>query len=156
MKPRFDKIKQTYQDTHAFPREVLYQELGWGDLVNNPAYENTCAVRISLALIKLGITLPGRLMIKAGPHKGKMIEPGQAKLSHLLARPTLLGAPEKCKMVDVHKMIGNRRGIIAFFKIPTYGNGGHIDLIAPDRGGVHVCASACYWNASEVWFWPLP
>jgi hypothetical protein len=129
MKPSFAKIKKTYQDKHAFPRDVLYQELGWDDLVNNPAYENTCAVRISLALIKLDITLPGRLMIKQGPHKGKMIEPGQAKLSHLLARPTLLGAPEKCKMADVHKVVGNRHGIIAFFKIPEYRNGGHIDLI---------------------------
>ena len=85
-----------------------------------------------------------------------MIEPGQAKLSHLLARPTVLGVPEKFKMADAVKVIGNRRGIVAFFKIPSYQNGGHIDLIEPDRGGVHVCASECYWNASEVWFWALP
>lgn len=155
MKPSFAKIKKTYQDKHACPRDVLYKELGWDDLVSNPAYENTCAVRISLAFIKLGVTMPGRIVIKKGPHKGKMIEPGQAKLSHILARPTFLGMPEKCKMADVQKVIANRHGIISFFKIPEYRNGGHIDLIAPDRGGVYACASDCYWSAAEVWLWPL-
>ncbi len=156
MRPNFATIKNAYQDKHASPRDVLYQEIGWDDLINNPAYENTCAVRVSLALIKVGMRLPGRLVIKKGPHKGKMIEPGQAKLSHLLAQPNLLGLPEKCKMDDAPKMIGNRHGIISFFKIPTYFNGGHIDLIAPNQGGVHRCASVCYWSASEVWFWALP
>jgi hypothetical protein len=51
---------------------MLFQQIGWDDLIKNPAYGNTCAIRVSLALIRSGVTIPGgRLPIKR-------IEPGQA------------------------------------------------------------------------------
>ncbi|MFP3616332.1 T6SS effector amidase Tae4 family protein, partial [Paraburkholderia sp. SIMBA_050] len=88
-----------------------------------------CAIRVSLALIKCGFTLNGRIAIKKGKYKGKLIEPGQAKLARMLAERQYLGPPEIFPRDDALRSIGNRRGVIAFWNIPDYmsGRGGHID-----------------------------
>ena len=52
--------------------------------------------------------------------------------------------------------IGQRQGLVAFFRIPGYlgGAGGHIDLLLPSAG-VQVCGTECYWDCGEVWFWEI-
>lgn len=157
MKPRFATLSKNYSSNRSISQETLYKEIGWDDLIGKSAYANTCAIRVSLALIKSGVNVRGRIAIKKGPYKGKFIEPGQASLSHMLARPTFLGAPEMLKSTDADKGIGNRRGIVSFWKIPGYlnGNGGHIDLVSPAFGGVRFCGSGCFWSSKEVWFWGL-
>jgi hypothetical protein len=148
----------------AYPRrrdvshDELFHLLGWDDLIKNPAYENTCAIRVSLALIRCGIHIPeGRIPIRAeGIHKGKLIEPGQAKLSAILSRQSMLGNPEKYGNEDMERRIGNRTGIVSFFQlIPGIYMHGHIDVVSPMYGGVHACGTECYWTSKEVWFWPL-
>src|SRR5438067_5385461 len=54
----------------AYPRkrdidhDALFHLLGWDDLIKNPDYANTCAVRVSLALIRSGVHIPdGRIPI---------------------------------------------------------------------------------------------
>ena len=97
MKPTFSSLKRNhYSSDRMNPNflsgEDVYKEIGYSidDLIKqNPGYENTCAVRMSLALIKSGIHFAGRLRIKVGPHKGKMIEPGAKLLADQLARPQL-------------------------------------------------------------------
>lgn len=157
MKPTFATLANNYSSNRSVSHKTLYQEIGWDDLIGNTAYANTGAIRVSLALIKSGIKVRGRIAIKNGPHKGKLIEPGQAKLSALLAETQLLSAPEKFKTVDADKGIGHRRGIVSFWRIPGYLNdrGGHIDLVSPALGGIQICGSSCYWNSQEVWFWEL-
>ena len=95
--------------------------------------------------------------IRKGPHKGKLIEPGQAGLSKMLATPSLFGEPEKFDINTVHTGIGQRSGVISFFRIPAYlnGRGGHIDIVSPGAGGYMVCGSGCYFNSSQYWFWEL-
>ncbi|WP_221625276.1 type VI secretion system amidase effector protein Tae4 [Burkholderia sp. Bp9090] len=66
MKPHFSLLNSHYPDNRTVSREALYEELGWQDLVANPAYANTCAIRISLALVKSGMTLRGGLVIQKG------------------------------------------------------------------------------------------
>lgn len=157
MKPTFATLSNNYSSNRTVSLEALYKEIGWDDLIENSAYANTCAIRVNLALIKSGINVRGRMAIKKGPHKGKLIEPGQAKLSAVLAEIPLFGVPEKFKSADAEKGIGHRRGIVSFWRIPGYLNdrGGHIDLVSPTLGGIQICGSSCFWNSQEVWFWEL-
>lgn len=157
MKPTFSTLATHYPSNRTISQEALYKEIGWDDLIGKSAYANTCAIRVSVALIKSGVNVRGRLAIKRGPHKGKLVEPGQAKLAHMLAGNAFLGTPEKFKTVDADKEIGQRRGIVSFWKIPGYlnDNGGHVDLVSPALGGIRVCGSNCYWSSKEIWFWEL-
>lgn len=94
MKPTFMAVQSHYQSRKTVIREQLFAEIGWEDLIPKPEYNNTCAIRVSLALIKCGFTLNGRIAIKKGKYKGKLIEPGQAKLARMLAERQYLGPPE--------------------------------------------------------------
>ena len=156
MKPAFTSLRNNFSSARAVKRAELFAELGWNDLTNNPSYENTCAIRMSLALLKCGVTIPGRLRIKAGKHKGKLIEPGQAKLAGILARRSVLGEPEKFAMDRTEEGIGDRQGIVSFFNLNPLVQTpqGHIDIVY-SASGVRTCGTSCFWLAKEVWFWPL-
>ena len=66
-------------------REPLFAELGWSDIADNPSYKDTCAIRMSIALLRSGVTLPGAPMrVNAGKLKGKRVEQRQHKLSDML------------------------------------------------------------------------
>jgi hypothetical protein len=152
MKPSYQVLHQLYprKDT----REALFADIGWSDLTSNPAYWDTCAIRMSTGLLRAGITLPGaRMQAKAGTIKGQWIEPGQAKLSDILKR--LWGAPEIYKSEQAARGgIAQRQGVVSFFKIEGT-NGGHIDLIAMGEHGFLDCARSCFFSSVTIWFWPL-
>lgn len=136
--------------------EDVYKEIGYNlnDLIRqNPAYENSCAVRMSLALIKAGVSFIGRLKIKSGPHKGKMVEPGAKLLADQLARPILFGKPEVVNASNAMVKLNGKKGVVLFWKITGYG-GGHIDLIETSNMAM-VCNSGCYFSSKEIWFWSL-
>ncbi|MBB5609454.1 MULTISPECIES: T6SS effector amidase Tae4 family protein [unclassified Janthinobacterium] len=156
MKPAFIKLRENYASVDAVDQAVLFGEIGWEDLIDKDNFNNTCAIRISLALIKSGVKLRGRMAIRKGPFKGKLIEPGQARLAHMLASPALFGKPERYTREAAVAGVGSRKGVAAFWRIPGYlgGAGGHIDIVLPSVG-VTVCGSACYWTSAEVWFWEL-
>lgn len=139
--------------------EDFYSELGINLdslLAQSPGYANTCAARVSLALIKSGASFTGRLSIKSGPHTGKKLETGAKLLADQLMRSDLLGRPEVHKPDAFLGKIRGRKGIVYFSKIDGYGggSGSHIDLIDHSTASA-VCASACYYNSKEIWFWPL-
>jgi hypothetical protein len=158
----FHQIWTNYLSNKTVSMPQLYAQLGWDDLVKNPAYANTCAVRVHLACMAAGLRIPGRIKIKKGPQKGQLIEPGQQKLSVLLGGTNLLGEPKKYQVADLIKdssPIWDKTGIISFMSIPGYlnGNGGHIDVFKSgmNADGNYLCGSDCYWNAKEVWFWAI-
>lgn len=161
MKPAFlNLMNQHYSSNEFSPSFVnamdLYREIGYQQetlLTQNPGYVNTCAVRMSLALIKAGVYFMGRLRIKQGPHKGKMIEPGAKLLADQLVNPTVFGRPDIFTPTDATRRLSGKKGIIFFWKIVGYG-GGHIDLIDASST-TQVCHSACYFQSKEIWFWPL-
>ena len=128
MKPAFIKLRENYSSVAAVDQAALFGEIGWEDLIGKDSFANTCAIRVSLALIKAGVQLKGRMAIRKGPFKGALIEPGQAKLAHMLASPSMFGAPEKFNRDAAIAGIGQRQGLVAFFRIPGYlgGAGGHI------------------------------
>ncbi|PHV14654.1 hypothetical protein GQ37_000175 [Janthinobacterium sp. BJB1] len=156
MKPAFITLREHYPSVAAVDQAALFGEIGWDDLIGKDSFANTCAIRVSLALIKAGIRLQGRMAIRRGPFKGALIEPGQARLAHMLASPSMFGAPEKFARDAANAGIGQRQGVVAFFRIPGYlgGAGGHIDILLPSIG-VKVCGTECYWDCGEVWFWPV-
>lgn len=144
----------------------LYAEMGIDFdalLKESAAYENTCAARMSLALLKSGASFTGRLPVKSGPHKGKKIETGAKLLADQLNKVIGKVVPYSEKLdeikpfyVDRAKAVGaltGKKGIIYFDKIDSYG-GGHIDLIEP-ADNISVCNSGCYFACAQVWFWPL-
>jgi len=162
MKPSFDTLKPHHYSSDpssAAYRSAadVYAEMGYdfNDLVKqNPGYQNTCATRMSLALIKSGVSFSGRLRIKLGSHKNKHIEPGAKLLADQLLLPHVFGKPEF--FMDPTKAInsiGARRGVAFFWKITGY-DGGHMDLIETSTKA-QICHSHCYFNCKEVWFWPL-
>ncbi|ATQ74755.1 hypothetical protein CR152_09645 [Massilia violaceinigra] len=159
MKPSFFTVRDNYPTRASVDRAALYKAIGWDALVGVTAYQNTCATRVSLALVRSGMRIPGRLAILKGEHKGSLIEPGHARLSILLQRRNLLGLPEVHRGGQARQAIGRRSGIVSFWHIQD-GSGpeeGHIDIVFPDPHTVDgpACGSQCYWQAGEVWFWPL-
>jgi hypothetical protein len=157
MKPMFSVLEGNYPQKKKVTREELFNEIGWSDLIDNFNYANTCAIRVSLALIKSHFYLPGRMKINLGPFKGRKIEPGHGKLSHLLASKSMLGKPEKFAMDVAERGIASRSGIVSFWNLhPSMGDTqGHIDIVSTVAGGIKTCGTDCYWHSKEVWFWPL-
>lgn len=86
MRPKFSALERNYPKHDSIDTAQWFQEVGWDELINNSAYANTCAIRMSLALIKVSVPIHGRIAIKKGPFKGQRIEPGQASLSKMLFR----------------------------------------------------------------------
>lgn len=133
----------------------LYAQIGWDAYITDPNYQNTCAVRLSLALTGAGYPLGyGSHRALAGPHKGKRLQVNMQRLADMLARPAWLGKPETLEAPNPASGIKGRQGIIAFHGIPGYTGGGHIDLIENSPESLR-CASTCYFGSREVWFWPL-
>lgn len=153
MKPSFAILYKNFPRRADYLRGPLYDSLGWPDLKTNPSFRDTCAIRLSIALAATGVAIPGRLTIKDGPLNGKPVEPGQRNLSNILKQ--LWGQPEVFKSEgEARSGIGNRRGVISFFRIDGSAQG-HIDLVEPSENGFHSCATACFFQSAEIWFWPL-
>lgn len=161
MKPTYAKLKQHHYSSNELApgfvdADSLFKEIGYDyeELIQqNPAYVNTCAVRMSLALIKSGVDLIGRMKIKDGAHKGKTLEPGAKLLADQLALPDVFGRPNVLAPRDAMAKLSGKKGVVLFWKIAGY-DGGHIDLIEIPTT-VQVCNSACYFSSKEIWFWPL-
>ena len=155
-------VRKHFVDPDNVGREELYKWIGYPENITNPNFENTCAIRLSLALLGAGFPNPGTYPIKAGKYQGRMIETQVRRLSKFLSRQ--LGEPEKFKSGPAaEKGVGTRRGIVAFFHL--YGADSvqnHIAIVATAEGQYTRCGlehqerpTGCYWGATEVWFWPL-
>jgi hypothetical protein len=159
----FANLRMHFSDTDSVGRDALYHWIGYSENINDPNFYNTCAIRMSLALLGAGYPNPGQWPVKAGKYKGRAIETQQRRLSTWLTRH--VAQPEKFKGgQEAERAIGDRRGIVSFFGI--YGDAqpqGHIAIVAKDRWGRYLrcgneidgTATGCYWSSREVWFWLL-
>jgi hypothetical protein len=162
MKVPFSVVRMHFPDTDSVSLDELWLWLGYPENSRDINFSNTCAVRMSLALLGAGFPSPGNYPVKAGKHKGKSIETRQRKLSNWLS--THMGVPEKYKSgAQAQGAIGSRCGIISFFQFhgPT-DRQGHISIVTKDRWQTFRCGpeherspTGCFWDAVEVWFWPL-
>lgn len=153
-RPSFAVLSRAYPRRRDYKREGLYDEMGWPDLKEHPAFKDTCAIRMSIALNGAKVDVNGWLKIKAGELVGKRVEPSQAGLSRWLKGKW--GPPEIFRTTDdARRGIGNRTGVVSF-----WGSGGtaqgHIDIVKPDEHGFHSCAMECYFQSREIWFWHVP
>lgn len=161
--PKLDLMWANYPTAD---KNTLFDQIGWSSLKDNKNYANTCAIRMSLCLIRCGLRFShtsGGESIQRGGFKGAKVEVRQDKLSDKLA--ALWGPPEKFTPASGEKIAG-RKGVVSFFGIPGYtvggGLGGHIDLIKDERfkilwlipTGSLVCAHDCHFDAQSCWFWP--
>jgi len=86
----------------------LYAEVGIDHeklIKQNPAYINTCAARVSLALLKSNVPFEGRLPVKSGKFLGRKIEAGAKLLADQLKKPSLFGMPEIHKPANFQQKI---------------------------------------------------
>jgi hypothetical protein len=161
MKPSYATLKKNHYSSDDMnpsyvSAERAYEELGYdiNQLIKqNPGYINTCALRMSLALLKSGVQFNGRLKVKAGEFVGKTFEPGAKLLADQLKRDSIFGMPKLLTRDNALKYLVDKKGVILFWKIDGY-NGGHIDLIESSNS-VQVCNSGCYFACKEIWFWQL-
>jgi hypothetical protein len=148
--------RKPHDGVRGMDTAALYESIGHPEYAQNMYMANTCAVRVSLALVAAGVPItPGHMTVKAGKYAGRRIEQGQMNLSKFLLRH--LGEPERfASGYDASVKIGQRRGIVSFFHLASAADAqGHIDLVEPATQWELKCAGACYWSAHEVWFWPL-
>lgn len=152
-RPLFFAMKAHHMGRGYLPPQV-YDAIGHPELALDPAWHDTCAVRMSVALVGAGIRIyPGRLQIKAGQFKGAWVEPGQQHLSEFLVRA--MGQPERYRSApEARNTIAWRHGIVSFFGLHG-GRQGHIDLASVPDWGDWECSLSCYWDCREVWFWDL-
>ena len=159
MKPLYQALKSGHYSSKrgnpSFKETAdVYKEIGYDSvklIAQNSQFANTCAIRMSLALLNVSVYFRGRLLIKDGRFKGRYVEPGAIRLADELRRHHSFGKPFVfLNRITAVKGIGNRHGVIFFHTIPSYG-GGHIDLYEP----IEMCNSDCFFHARETWFWPL-
>lgn len=109
---------------------------------------------MSIALLKAGVPIQGRLKIRTGKLTGQSIEPGAKLLADQLARPGLFGTPTFIrKTADAPAALKGQKGVIFFWKLAASGIG-HIDLVEA-ANSTQVCNTSCYFACQEIWFWPL-
>lgn len=163
MKPSYAVLKANHSSSYFGSPDFVeskdfYASIGYDQVKLGIQFENTCAARMSVALIKSSVKFKGRLLsIKEGKWKGQRLETGAKNLADILSQPIVFGKP--IIWHDSKKFqagLGNKRGVVFFWKIDGYngGSGSHIDLIEPGNAGV-ICHSHCYFTCKEIWFWEL-
>jgi hypothetical protein len=161
MKPAYQTLKQNHYSSNTASESYvsewdLFDELGYDyDALykENPAYANTCAVRMSLALLKSSVPFSGRLRIKTGVYKGRYFEPGAKLLADQLCNPVAFGRPSIMPAASARRSLVGKKGVVLFWRVEGYG-GGHIDLIDA-MNSTYLCNSSCFFASREIWFWPL-
>jgi hypothetical protein len=87
--PPYALLRVHFPDPFNVPPEELWRWIGHSDKILDSQWRNTCAVRMSLALLGAGIHLPaGFLKIEAGKYRGEYIEIKQEVLAAYLSKAT--------------------------------------------------------------------
>lgn len=162
----------------AYPAGTPYVDANTGK--PPPGFENQCAIRLSVALHRVGVGMDsfrGKGQIRLD---GKRTAVLAEELSDWLRRNSIsgVGSPETITGADWQKKIRRRRGIVAFRNYwmrdgQTHPTGGHIDLWNGYRltgGGVYPVlinfarfffeVSSSLWHsdlgkATEIVFWEI-
>jgi hypothetical protein len=99
VKPKYEDLKANYHSSDPASSSYMagadvYALVGLDMtklMAQNPGYINTCATRMSIALLGAGVNFVGRVLVKSGPYKDKRIEPGAKLLADQLMRKEVFG-----------------------------------------------------------------
>ncbi len=157
MSASFASLNQSYNTYNLLDTAELYRSLGWDDVVDKPEWQNTCAVRMHLALMDSAVLIAGRFPVLKGTHKGKSIEVSQNRLAERIGISGTFGKALVFSNAEFMKKEGysqvfGRTGIVSFQRMPGY-PGGHIDLL--DARSEWNCLRQCYFDAGEIRFWAV-
>ena len=134
MKPTYSQIKTAYPGDES--KAELFQLLGsnWDPLVGEDSYNNTCAIRISHAFNKLGVSVPKKYGTADGGHTEKggkhvMIKmlTGQKFLKDIYG-DTTWGMSKNAKEPFNFADLPDRTGILVYKAKFDSGANGHIDV----------------------------
>lgn len=162
-KPRFDALLAAYQtDPETVHTCAILNPTDQDDGIN------TCAARLSEALVIANGLVSDRLKIRAstkqkdvypllGPYNyklfGNLCNHGIARgardlgefLGHQWGRPR-----EFTQLTDAPVELNDKTGVLCFVKIPGYSGQGHVDV-----WNRTTCVGHGYWDSAKVWFWEL-
>ena len=110
-------------------------------------YSNTCAIRMSLALIAADPMMESGFRIYGKKALGKYLITGAQDLASFLRREW--GPSDQGWAGRTGNPTGN--GVICYMNIPTYSGQGHIGLW--ENGAAYD--NDAYWSANPIWFWRL-
>ena len=140
-------------------RKKLFEALGGGfpNLLDNPNFENTCALRLSDALNQSGMPIrsqPGLDTLIDG--QGNRLATRAQELANVLSsdlgQPVRFQTSSSVDKLDAQKALAGQEGII-FFKDGWTNGVDHIDLWdGSQTGGTNGFTQG---TPDEVWFWPI-
>ncbi len=117
-------------------------------------FPNTCAIRMSEALIKSNEKMLN-LFNTSGRNKcphGKIR--GAQDLASILAKPEVLGSRTRGwkgnASASIPREAKGKTGIICYMNIPGFSGQGHIDLWNKE-----FPVGSDYWDAETIWLWEL-
>lgn len=126
MRPLYEQLKRQHYSSNDVragfvDSDDLFSEIGYDFkalLRQGDQYENTCAVRMSLALLKCNIEFSGRFTIRKGPLKGKKFEMGAKLLADQLNKPHIFGSAEiHTDKVEGGRALLKRRGVVFLIEL---------------------------------------
>lgn len=168
----FGTLWTNYPNTTEYTsRDTLYPYLGWGKdaaMMTSKDWENTCAIRLSVCLIRCGMAFAeapiGALVGHGCADKrlrGKAVVIGFDRLAKMLKKRW--GDPKVLPNVT-EQDLNNQKGVVAFYGLPS-GYRGHIDIIrdtampwtfqgSSGDSTSYEFGSGSYFGSREAWFWP--
>jgi hypothetical protein len=161
-RPYYQDMKNAHEATKNAPfggrdAEELFASLGHNRSTLGEQFHNTCATRMSLALLKTGVNFEGRIKIKKGVFTGRMFDPGAKTLADSLRKSDALGEGQYFygvnKAEKARAALKNEHGVILFHRVyPNVSGipGGHVDMFDPSQ-----INDDYFDTASEIWFWKL-
>lgn len=156
-RPAYALLRKNYPSPKEVQPEQLWGSIGHAEKAADPLWQNTCAIRLSLALLGAGMVIqPGFLEVQRGKYAKRMLAITVVALSEFLT--SQWGEPERFSGALAWENIYDRKGVIRFVQLwGPFDPQGHIDLIGPtEKSRVAECAGACFFHSVEVWFWELP
>lgn len=149
---------------NAYPlssKEQFFQELGgeWPQLINRPAFENTCALRMSVAMRPSGNNPPPELVredgnLKDGKNNPLIVRVVTARkwFNQLLGEP--IWGESKAIGADISDHIPGQTGILLYIVPGALDASGHVDLWNKTHCRID-CHNDFARNATKVEFWKL-
>lgn len=160
MTPKFSKLWDAYP--RAPDKKTLFNEIGggWPALIKKPEYDNTCTIRLSIALIRVGVSIPDDLSKLDGGHKDangrNMIVrvPTAGQLLNILLGQFGWGINKQVGSDIAGGLIPARTGVLLYSVPPPSDANGHVDLWNRDSCTID-CHNQYARSATSVELWYL-